>query len=125
MRWYRKLYLGELAKKKGLKKFRFIRQGRFDAFTMVIALTDDENLLQMFPAWQLKWPGWERERKKLYVVGLAEGRKEAIGLISDILLDCFNATGEFDVGAYLGFGPGKAAVSAAGVAPGNEGREDV
>ena len=93
MKWYRKLYIGENAKKDKYKVFGHIRKNRFCADTFLITLASNTcNILDIYSA------------NMLLQVGLAKGRDEALNLVRDIIDEVYNATGGFDIREYLGFG---------------------
>ena len=102
MRWYRNLYLGDNAKKAKYKVFGRIRKGRFTADTFLITLSRFQEKLEIF----LLQPYFKKKINldKIYVVGLAKGREEALYLVRDIIDEVYNATGGFDIREYLGFG---------------------
>ena len=88
MRWYRNLYLGDNAKKAKYKVFGRIRKGRFTSDTFLITLpSSEENLLDITSANFLLQPYFKKKINldKIYVVGLAKGREEALYLVRDII----------------------------------------
>ena len=71
----------------------------------VIALpAGDTNVLEIIPAFVLKFPVFLERRRSLHIVGIAKGRSEAVYLTAKIVQDTYNATNGFDVGAYLDLG---------------------
>lgn len=107
MRWYRNLYLGDNAKKAKYKVFGRIRKWKFTSDTFLITLpSSEENLLDITSANFLLQPYFKKKINldKIYVVGLAKGREEALYLVRDIIDEVYNATGGFDIREYLGFG---------------------
>ena len=96
MKWYRKLYIGENAKKDKYKVFGHIRKNRFCADTLLITLASNMLLQPHFKN--------KNVNEEIYVVGLAKGRDEALNLVRDIIDEVYNATGGFDIREYLGFG---------------------
>ena len=44
------------------------------------------------------------EARNIYVVGMAKGRMEALGLVRDIIDEVYHNTGGFDISGYLKFG---------------------
>ena len=44
---------------------------------------------------------------KIYVVGLAKGREEALYLVRDIIDEVYSNTKGFDIAGYLHFGVGR------------------
>ncbi|MDO5381872.1 MAG: hypothetical protein Q4F06_04005 [Eubacteriales bacterium] len=107
MKWYKKLYIGEKAKKEKYKVFGHIKQSRFCSDTFLITLSENpDNLLDIYSANVLKQPHFKnkRYRDNVYVVGLAKGRDEALELVRQIVDDVYKGTGAFDIRRYLNFG---------------------
>jgi hypothetical protein len=107
MKWYRKLYLGDNAKKEKYKVFGKIRKGRFQVDTFLIILSENpDNLLEIISANMLLQPHYKRpeQQKKIYVVGLCKGYEEALETVRVIIDEVFKNTGGFDLRRYLKFG---------------------
>ena len=97
LKWYRYLYLGDNARKAKYKTFGLIRKSRFTIDTYIVAI---------YSANMLKQPHFKNKsyRDKVYVVGLAKGRDEALELVRCIVDDTYSHTGGVDVAGYLRFG---------------------
>lgn len=107
MKWYRKLYLGDNAKKAKYKVFGRIRKGNFSPDTFLITLSNTgENLLEITSVNFLFQPHFKNKKNldKIYVVGIAKGREEALELVRLIVDEVYRATGGFDIAGYLHFG---------------------
>lgn len=105
MKWYKKLYLGENAARSKYKVFGRIRAGKFCFDTYLIVLsTNPDNLLDIIPADMLLQPYFKKNRKDIFVVGIADGRDEAFLVVRDIIDDVYSHTGSFDIKSYLHFG---------------------
>ena len=107
LKWYRNLYLGDNARKAKYKTFGLIRKNRFTIDTYIIAISDNpDNILDIYSANVLKQPHFKNKsyRNKVYVVGLAKGRNEALELVRCIVDDTYSHTGDVDVAGYLKFG---------------------
>ena len=107
LKWYRNLYLGDNARKAKYKTFGLIRKNRFTIDTYIIAMSDNpDNILDIYSANVLKQPHFKNKsyRNKVYVVGLAKGRNEALELVRCIVDDTYSHTGGVDVAGYLKFG---------------------
>jgi hypothetical protein len=103
MKWYRKLYLGENAKKSKYKIFRRVRMNKFSIDTYLITLpSNDENLLDVFQANMLLQPYYKKADRDIFVVGIANGKDEAYEVVRDIIDDVYSHTGAFDIKKYLG-----------------------
>lgn len=84
-----------------------IRKNRFTIDTYIIAISDNpDNILDIYSANMLKQPHFKNKsyRDKVYVVGLAKGRNEALELVRCIVDDTYSHTGCVDVAGYLKFG---------------------
>lgn len=107
MKWYRKLYLGENAAKSKYKVFSRVRSNKFSYDTYLITLSsNNDNLLDIIPANMLLQPHFKKNRKDIYVVGIADGKDEAFMVVKDIIDDVYSNTGAFDIRGYLHFGAG-------------------
>lgn len=107
MKWYRKLYLGENAKKAKYKVFGLIRKRRFQKDTFLIMLSHNpDNLLDIMSANYLLQPYFKKRKniKDIYVIGLAKGKDEALELVRTVIDEVYTQTGAFDIRGYLHFG---------------------
>lgn len=107
MKWYRNLYLGDNARKAKYKTFGLIRKNRFTIDTYIIAISDNpDNIFDIFSANVLKQSHFKNKayRDKVYAVGLAKGRNEALELVRCIVDETYSHTGSVDVAGYLKFG---------------------
>ena len=107
MKWYRKLYLGDNAKKEKYKVFGRIRKGRFQLDTYLITISHNpNNLLDIYSANVLKQPYFKKKSNlnRIYVVGLAKGYDEALEIVRVIIDEVYQQTGAFDISSYLRFG---------------------
>ena len=111
MRWYRNLYLGDNAKKAKYKVFGRIRKGRFTSDTFLITLpSSEENLLDITSANFLLQPYFKKKenRENLYVLGIADGKDEALEVVRTIIDEVYTNTGSFNISGYLHFGDRRA-----------------
>lgn len=107
MKWYRKLYLGDNAKKARYKVLGLIRTGRFQKDTFLIMLpSNPDNLLDVVQAGYVFQPHFKKKMywNDLYVVGLAKGKAEANEVVRTIVDEVYRNTGGFNIREYLGFG---------------------
>lgn len=107
MRWYKKLYLGEVAAKTKYKIFGRIRRSVFTNDTFLIVLSENNhNLLDIISANTLKQPYYKKKGNldRIYVVGLAVGHNEALEVVRNIIDELYTSTGGFDIRGYLKFG---------------------
>lgn len=100
MKWYKKLYLGETAKKNKNRIIAKIKLRKFQPGVHVIALAkQDGNLLDMIPAYVLLQKHYPT--KDLVIIGLAGDRPEALLLVQTIVDEMYQATHGFDVRGFL------------------------
>jgi len=71
--------------------------------------SSEENLLDITSANFLLQPYFKKKINldKIYVVGLAKGREEALYLVRDIIDEVYSNTKGFDIAGYLHFGVGR------------------
>lgn len=101
MRWYKSLYMGPLIKGHEMEIRKKAAEGELMAGVFYITLaSNSENLLDIFHNGMLKQDLFSRHQC-LNVVGIAEGKREALWLTSQILKDIFDKTGTVDVRAYF------------------------
>ncbi len=99
LRWVDHYYVGS-----GIKDSDKIRkkidQGNITPDIYVLTLSDNPgNLLEMFPSVLLK-QRWMRELCPT-IIGMARGKDGAIELVTNILLEIYRETGEFQVEDYI------------------------
>lgn len=100
MTWYEDLYVGESIIHKKSKIIWKIRHNAGQLNIYVIALASNEkNLLDIIPAQELLQKGYPRQQ--LFIVGLAKGHDEAVGVAVSIIDEVYRKTGTFAVRKYL------------------------
>lgn len=95
MNWYEKLYIGKNAKKKASAYIQKIEEGRFPFQVYLITLasgTTDQ--MEIMEARNLKF--WYTRKKCPLIVGLAQGKAEALEVLQQITEDVLNRTGTPD-----------------------------
>ncbi len=96
MKWYRNLYMGSMAKKHRRKIISNIKHGKKQIGVYVITLpSNDENVLDLYPSYILLQKHFRKI--ELNVLGIAVSRDEALEVVQDILMECFDRTGNFKV----------------------------
>lgn len=94
MKWYNNLYLGENAEKRKRKIMGKLRLNKPQLGVYVITLPANENnSLDIYPSNILLQKYYKK--RNLTVVGIAEGREEALLLVQKIVMDCYEKTGQF------------------------------
>ena len=100
LKWYKKLYIGDNAKKKARATVRKLNQGRLVLSYYVITLASNEkNLLDFFPASQMKQKAFRSCCPM--IVGLADGYEEALQLVQKIIEETYESQEDTDVRTYL------------------------
>ena len=95
MKWYKKLYLGENAEKSRYKVFGRIRMNKFSFNTYLIVLpSNKENILDIISANMLLQPYFKKKenRENLYVLGIADGKDEALEVVRTIIDEVYTNT---------------------------------
>lgn len=99
-----------MLKKQNIKYLAEYEKGEFTSDTFLITLpSSEENLLDITSANFLLQPYFKKKINldKIYVVGLAKGREEALYLVRDIIDEVYSNTKGFDIAGYLHFGVGR------------------
>ena len=100
MRWYNDLYVGYSLLDKKRQVMRKIKNGKLQFNKYVIALPfNDYDLLDIYPS-NVLTQKWYRE-SDMVIVGIAEGREEAMDMMQLIIMDCLGETGGLKVKQYI------------------------
>lgn len=100
MKWYNYLYIGEKAEKNSGKIIEDIKQGRIQFGKYVLALPFNESdVLDIYPSNILVQRHFLKS--DMIIVGIADGREEATDVMQEIIMECFNETGGFDLRNYI------------------------
>lgn len=100
MKWYKNLYFGETLAPKARQIVNKIRKNKIVPGVFVIALASNaQNLLDIIPVWELMQKGYPAEQVR--IIGLAQGKKEALEVVTAIVDEVYQATGDVKVQAYL------------------------
>ena len=101
MKWYRNLYLGPNAALNIKEIKRKASEGKWMAGVYYITpASTKENLLDMFHNSMLKQKLFV-QNQCMNILGVAEGKGEALELIQTIVGDVYAKTGGFDMTAYF------------------------
>lgn len=99
MRFYKNLYVGETIKNVNLVKWKLKHAaGQFDAYLITLSENDSDQL-NIFHNSMLKQKLFRSVDYK--VVGIANGRAEALTLVKKMTDDCMEATGTGNIKEYL------------------------
>lgn len=98
--WASRLYYGDRIKKKRKKAIASIndRKATFNIYCIAFASNPD-NLFDIMDANVLLLPPYNKVDVR--IVGLAQGKEEAVSLVHDMLMEVYHKTGAFDVRTYF------------------------
>lgn len=100
MKWYKNLYLGETIAPKKYQIINKIKKNKLTLDVYVIALaSNSQNLLDVIATWELKQPGYPKEQ--IRIIGLAQGKKEALEIVTCIVDEVYQKTGDVKIQDYL------------------------
>ena len=100
MRWYSDLYVGYNLLEKKREVVKKIKKGKPMINKYVIALPlNDYDVLDIYPSGVLVQK-WYRD-SDMVVVGIAEGKEEAMDMVQLIIMDCMSETGNLRVKDYI------------------------
>lgn len=98
--WATKLYIGRNLEKNKEKAIASInkRMATFGIYLIAFASQPD-NLFDIMDANELLFPHYKRA--DIRIIGLAEGKEEAIDLVHGMIMEVYKATGDFKVRDYF------------------------
>lgn len=100
MKFLQELYLGEHIAPKVDQIVKKIMTEKIVPNLYLIAMASHpDNMLDLIPQWEVLQKGYPKEQ--LRIIGLAENKKDAIGLMQFIIQESMEVTGSADVRAYL------------------------
>ena len=101
IRWYKNLYLGPNAAAhiEIIRKKAFANRRMAGVYYITLASTPG-NLLDIFHNALLSEKLFA-SRQCQKIVGVAEGKQEALRLVSDMILEMYEKTGKFDVSSFF------------------------
>ena len=100
VQWAEKLYIGDKLKKKKDQVIASInkREATFNVYCIAFA-SQPCNLFDIMDANEHLFPHYKKVDVR--IVGLARGKKEAITLVQQMIMEVYRETGAFDVRAYF------------------------
>ncbi|WP_287388616.1 hypothetical protein [Lachnospira sp.] len=104
MRFYKKLYYGEEARKNKAKIFSKIKRNSFSSDTYLITLASNpENLLDIISANVFNQPHFKKQKnhEDILVVGIAKGEAESYELVRQIIDEMYKKQGDFNIREFL------------------------
>ena len=100
MRWYEDLYVGYNLLENKRKIMRKIEKGKPMFNKYVITLPENNyDTLEIYPS-NVLIQKWYRNSDKI-IVGIAEGKEEALDMMQLIIMDCLEETGEVKVKKFI------------------------
>lgn len=100
MKWYKNLYYGEMIAPKARQIVKKIKKNKLTPDVYVIALASNpDNQLDLIATWELLQPGYPKE--DIRIIGLAQGKNEALQLVTYIVDEVYQKTGDVKVQEYL------------------------
>ncbi|MBQ8518565.1 MAG: hypothetical protein IJ455_03020 [Agathobacter sp.] len=100
MQFMGSLYIGETFTSKEYEIIRKVHNRQIVTNLYLIVLsTNPDNMLDLIPEWEALQKGYPKESLK--VVGIANGKKEAIGMVQRIIEESLLETGSADVRSFL------------------------
>lgn len=94
MKWYNSLYVGESAKRKKRKIIRNTLKNKPQVGVYFITLPiNEDNSLEIYPSYILLQKHYRK--KNMFIVGIGNGKDEALNVMQQIILDCYQRTGQF------------------------------
>ncbi|MGN0383912.1 MAG: hypothetical protein ACI4DS_06550 [Eubacterium sp.] len=100
MKWYDNLYIGEKALNSSKDIINKIKSRKFqmDIYVLTTSSTD-KNIMDIYPSYVLLQKYFFKT--DIIILGIAKGREEAMGLMQNIIMEVYNATGNFDIKQYI------------------------
>ncbi len=100
MKWYRPIMVGEQAKRRRYRIIGKIKRNLFQKDIYVVTLAfNQQDLLDIYPAWILLQPYFIR--KDFMIVGIAKGYQEALQVITQLVMEVYQKTGDVKLREYL------------------------
>ena len=100
MRWYNYLYVGEKAKNVSEEIIDKINNGKMQINKYALALPfNDSDILDIIPTMVLMQKRYLNS--DIVIVGIADGKSEAMDLMQEIIMECYNETKGFDLKSYI------------------------
>lgn len=99
MRWYKDLYLGEVAGKKHYKLLLRINKRRLTNAYVITLPSNPQNVFDIYPYNELLQKHYNNS--DIFIIGLAYGRDEAYELCKNIIWEIYKTTGGFNAYEYV------------------------
>lgn len=100
MQFMGELYVGESISAKEYDIVRKVHNSKVvPNLYLLVFSSNSDNMLDLIPEWEVLQKGYPKDHFR--IVGLANGKKEAIKLVQRIVQDSLVATGTADVRSFL------------------------
>lgn len=100
MKFLQELYLGEKTAPKVDQIVKKILAGQeVPKLYLITMASHPDNMLELIPEREILQKGYPKDQ--LRIIGLADNKKDAIGLTQFIIQECLEQTGSADVRVYL------------------------
>ncbi len=98
MKFYKNLYVGDTVKKPEKVKWKLKhRAGQMNIF--IIAVAEGSDQLEIYHCAFLQQKYYRKHPP--YIIGIAVGHEEAVGIVEQITRECVEATGTCNLKEYL------------------------
>ena len=103
MYFYKNLYVGSsIQDPDEVRRNLLIGKGQFSVYVITLSPSrpgPGANQLEIFHSAFLKTPYYRQNPP--YIIGIASGKSEAVGIVRDLVQEAYDRTGSGDVRAYL------------------------
>lgn len=101
MEWSKDIYVSDSVADKKRKILNNLKKNKLQINVYVITLPIVEGgIMEIYPSFIFLQDIYKRQ--DIYVIGLASSMDEAYELVDQIVMDCYNETGDFNVKKYIG-----------------------
>ncbi len=99
MQWHKRIYFNKDIKNKR-RIISNIKKGKlqYPAFVIALPLSND-GILELYPAYVLLQPAYKKS--DLYIIGISDDKNKALNIMASIIMECYNATGNFNISDYI------------------------
>ena len=100
IRWHDNFYVSEAAEKKKNKIISSIKSHKLQFGAYVITLAaNGRDVFDLLPAYMLSSDGYHG--RDIEILGIAEGKSDAIELAAHMIEDVYNKSGEYHIREYF------------------------
>ena len=100
MQFMGRLYVGESISTKEHEIVKKVHNSKLIPNLYLLTISENkDNMLDLIPEWEALQKGYPKDF--LRVIGIANGKKEAIKLVQSIISDSINQTGSADIRGFI------------------------